>query len=207
MLYTLIRYTIIPLTRALFRVKIIGRHNIPATGGILAANHSDDSDPVFLSMITRRKLYFMAKHNLKHDRISVVLSRVKKYILYIERRKGKSQPVIDQASELVKHGNLFCMFPEGTTEGGKAILKGHTGVARISLRSNAPVIPIAIINNHGCFPPGKLLPRKLPKVIINIGRPMSFPAYSNMQNNRRITRKVTDVIMKEIKRLYKEYEQ
>src|SRR3989344_1193647 len=185
MLYTLIRYTIIPLTRALFRVKIIGRHNIPATGGILAANHSDDSDPVFLSMITRRKLYFMAKHNLKHDRISVVLSRVKKYILYIERRKGKSQPVIDQASELVKHGNLFCMFPEGTTEGGKAILKGHTGVARISLRSNAPVIP---------------------KVIINIGRPMSFPAYSGMQHNRKITRKVTNIIMKEIKSLYKEYE-
>src|SRR3989344_3211660 len=115
MLYYLLRYTITPLARFLFSVRIMGRENLPKLA-VLAANHSDNSDPVFLSMVTRRRIFFLAKHD--------VAEAVNKFIewlvkstgnVLIERGKGESQKAIDQAAELIKKGYYFGIFPEGST--------------------------------------------------------------------------------------------
>lgn len=47
------------------RIKVYGRRNIPKNGGfILASNHVSLLDPVLLGVICKRRLNFMAKHDL-----------------------------------------------------------------------------------------------------------------------------------------------
>lgn len=51
-----------PLIRLLFAAKIVGRHNMPATGGvILASNHLSFFDSVILTLLSRRPVSFLAK--------------------------------------------------------------------------------------------------------------------------------------------------
>lgn len=206
MLYTFLRYTITPLARILLRVKILGKDNLPKNQPyILASNHNDNSDPVFLSMLTRKKICFMAKHNLllPPNKIRIIIKNIKKYLVFVEMGTGKSQQAIDEACKLLKKGNMFSIFPEGTTRGKERILPAHRGVARIALKAKVPVVPIAIIGSTHMYERGnELLPRKLPKVVINIGSPLYFEKYYGKHNDRRITKKIANQVMAEIRRLY-----
>ena len=208
MMYTLLRYTITPLTRLLFGVKILGKHNLPKNQVyILASNHNDNSDPVVLSMLTHRKICFLGHHYLvlPPSKIRLILKNVKKELILIEKNKGKSQPAIDLAVERLKQGYLFGIFPEGTTKGKEKLLPAHRGVARVALKAQCPIIPIAIIGNTHVYEGRRVLPKKFPKVIVNIGQPLSFPQYYGKENDRRITKLIADKVMKEIKKLYYEY--
>ena|SRR3989344_1843251 len=205
MLYFLLRFTFVPLIKKTFRTKIEGKHNLPKSPAILAANHTDAADPAFVSMITRRRIYFLAKHDLldPHVKTRNLLRFIK--TVRVEKGKGKSQEAIDKAAHLLKNKRCyFAIFPEGTIEGGEKILKGHTGVARISLQAEVPIVPIAIKGIYGAWKNQSYLPDKLKKVTIRIGNPLYFKEYYGQQNNRKITRKVTDRVMEEIKKLYKE---
>lgn len=206
MLYTLIRYTITPIAKALFRVKILGRHNLPKQKVyILASNHNDNIDPVILSMLTHRKICFLGHHYLvlPPSKIRLILKHIKKELVLIEKGKGKSQPAIDLAVERLKQGYLFGIFPEGTTRGKEKLLSAHRGVARIALKARCPVIPVAIIGTTNIYARGnELLPTKLPKVIVNIGSPLSLKRYYGKENDRKITKQLANQVMAQIKKLY-----
>lgn len=48
-----------------FRVRVIGRENIPKTGGfILASNHISGTDAVFVYIFMKRPIHYMGKHEL-----------------------------------------------------------------------------------------------------------------------------------------------
>ena len=205
MLYWILRITVTPIAKLLFRTKIINKYNIIQPPAILAANHEDNSDAVCLSMLTWKKIIFVANQDTLEPptRSRFITKYVKKVI--VPKEKGKSQEVIDQAERFLKNNNYIAIFPEGTLKGKNKILEGKTGVARMALQSKVPVIPIAIINTYGMWPKTDLLPKKLHKVTINIGRPMYFKEYYGRQNDRKVTRLITDKIMNEIKKLHKEY--
>ena len=207
MIYTLLKYTITPLAKVLFRVKIIGKENLPNSGYIMASNHNDNSDPVFLSILTKKQIYFLAWHQLLFppNKIRFILKHIKTLIL-IEKGKGKSQPAIDQAVKIIKQGNIFAIFPEGTTQGKDKLLRAHRGVARISLKAKVPVIPIAIIGTAHMYSKGsEILPKRIPRVTVNIGSPLYFKKYYGKHNDRKITKQVADKVMKEIRLLYYQY--
>ena len=208
MLYYILRYTITPLARLLFRVKIYGKENLPQKGVyILASNHNDNSDPVFLSMLTHKRTCFLAKHELllPPNKIRVIIRNVRKYLVFIEVGKGKSKTAVAQAVKLLKNGFLFSIFPEGTTKGKENILQAHRGVARIALKARVPVVPVAIIGNEYTYQGKDVLPRRIPKVILNIGKPIWFEKYYQDYNDRKITKKLADEVMEEIKKLYYQY--
>src|SRR3989338_8152382 len=205
MMYTLLRYTITPLTRLLFGVKILGKHNLPKNQVyILASNHNDNSDPVVVSMLTHRKICFLGHHYLvlPPSKIRLILKHIKKELILIEKGKGKSQQAIDLAVERLNQGYLFGIFPEGSTKGKEKLLPPHRGVARIALKAKVPVIPIAIIGNAHVYEGQRVLPKRIPKVTVNIGSPLYFDKFYGKENDRKITKQVADKVMKEIEILY-----
>lgn len=187
----------------IFKPSIKGREHIPKKRAfIFACNHEDNSDIFFLCYLTYRRLYFLAHSGLfrKPSRSRFFM----KLFDQIQVVRGQSTDVVNKSVEFLKEGKIVAIFPEGTIDGGREIIKGHTGVARIAILSGIQVVPVAIVNSYGILPKGRRMFAKFQKAKINIGKPMSFCEYKGKHENRKVTRNVTDLIMNEIKRLYKE---
>ena len=208
MIYQILKIILIFLKNKWYNVKVIGGENIPEKGGyILAVNHNDRSDPAFLVSSIKRRIHFLAEKDAieRAKKYSIFLTPFLEYTghLKIEKNKGKSTKVLIKAKKLLEKGGLFCIFPEGTTNGMGKILKGKTGVARLSLMARKPIIPIAIKGTYGIIPEGyRGRIKKYRKIKIIIGKPMYFEKFYGKENNKKILRAITDTIMKEVKILY-----
>ncbi len=63
MLYWLLKWVLLgPLLRVVFRPRVDGLANVPGSGPvILASNHLSFSDSIFMPLVIRRKVTFVAK--------------------------------------------------------------------------------------------------------------------------------------------------
>ena len=54
---------------------------------------------------------------------------------------------------------MFGIYPEGTRTRDGYLHRGHTGVARLALRTGAPIVPVGLVGTDECQPTDKKLPR------------------------------------------------
>ena len=198
--------------RLLFKIKVTGKKNLPKTGGaLIAIDHSDFSDPLFICRLNIRRIYYFVnyhdyypeKGSRYYHKFSPFFGFVLKWTdqIPLPQEKNASQKAVDRAVNIIKKGKLFVIFPEGTTKGGEKIIKAHRGVARIALKANVPIIPIGLINTYGIMPRGKNFFQKYPEVKINIGKPLYYKKYYGKHNDRKITKLIANDVMKHIKKL------
>src|SRR3989344_8305303 len=91
------------ITKLFFHSLVIGRENIPNKGGaVIAADHSDISDPLFLSMAIRRRLYYYVTHfyytgegGPAYYRFAFILRWTNQ--IPVAQKQGKSGIFIDKA--------------------------------------------------------------------------------------------------------------
>jgi 1-acyl-sn-glycerol-3-phosphate acyltransferase len=63
----------------------------------------------------------------------------------IDRTGGDAaERALATAQRLLENGELFGIYPEGTRSRDGRLYRGHTGPARLALRTGAPIIPIGI---------------------------------------------------------------
>jgi 1-acyl-sn-glycerol-3-phosphate acyltransferase len=63
----------------------------------------------------------------------------------IDREGGDAgERALDTAAG-ARDGELFGIYPEGTRSRDGRLYRGHTGPARLALRTGVPIIPIGII--------------------------------------------------------------
>jgi len=206
-IYSLLKYVLLgPWLRAIFRPIVEGREHIPAEGpAILASNHLSFSDSIFMPLMVKRRVTFVAKQEyftgkgLKGWLIKMFF--VGTGTIPVDRSGGRAaQAAIDTGLRVLREGNLFGIYPEGTRSPDGRLYRGKTGVARLALESGAPVIPVVMLNADEIQPPGKILP-KIKRVRIRFGAPMDFSRYRGMAGDRFIERAVTDEIMYELMEL------
>jgi len=113
----------------------------------------------------------------------------------LDRSGGAAaQAALDTQLGILAGGGLAGIYPEGTRSPDGRLYKGKTGVARMSLEANVPVIPVAMIGTDRVNPIGSRMWRPR-KVRIRIGEPMDFSRYDGMAGDRFIERSMTDEIM------------
>jgi len=117
----------------------------------------------------------------------------------VQRGTGDNS-AINSALAVLEDGRLFGIYPEGTRTRDGKLHKGHTGVARISLISGAPVIPVGMIGTYDILPRKAVMP-KFKKAGIKIGKPLDFSMHAGMENDRELVQKLTDRVMDEIGKL------
>jgi 1-acyl-sn-glycerol-3-phosphate acyltransferase len=203
-LYWLLKYVILgPWLRLIFRPHVEGREHVPARGpAIIASNHLSFSDSIFMPLMVKRKVTFVAKAEYFTGKgIKGWLTKmffVGTGMIPVDRSGGRAaQAAIETGLRILREGSLFGIYPEGTRSPDGRLYRGKTGVARIALESGAPVIPVVMLNADQIQPPGKLLP-KIARVKIRFGAPMEFSRYAGMAGDRFIERAVTDEIMYEL---------
>jgi 1-acyl-sn-glycerol-3-phosphate acyltransferase len=202
MVYTILKFTIIPLFKLWIR-KVNGLENIPKKGAfILAANHASYMDHLILMSTLlpylNRKIHHLAK---KEHFDNIIKKTWHKYggAIPIDRDSGGKE-ALRWAVKVLKEGRIIAIHPEGTRSLNGKLQKGRTGIARLILLSKVPVIPIGLIGTFEILPKGKYIP-KMKRAVMNIGKPMKFEKYLGKKISKRLLRIITDDIMKEIGKL------
>ncbi len=201
MFYWVLKTVILgPILRLLFRPWVEGAENIPMHGpAIFASNHLSFSDSIFLPLVVPRRMTFLAKADyftgagLKGRLTAAFFRGVGQ--LPVDRSGGHASEVaLSSGLKVLRRGELLGLYPEGTRSPDGRLYKGKTGVARMALEADAPVIPVAMIDTDKAQPTGKKLPHIM-RIGIRIGEPLDFSRYEGMQDDRFVLRSATDEIM------------
>ena len=195
-----------PLLRVLFRPWVRGMENIPATGPvILASNHLSFSDSIFLPLMSRRPVVFLAKSEYFTGKgLKGALTRwffKSTGQLPIDRSGGKaSEASLNTGLGVLAQGLVLGIYPEGTRSPDGRLYRGRTGIARMALEAKVPIIPVAMIDTEKVQPIGQKMP-KIRRIGIVVGQPLDFSRFDGMEGDRIVLRAVTDEIMYELKQL------
>ncbi|ELK45353.1 1-acylglycerol-3-phosphate O-acyltransferase [Halobacillus sp. BAB-2008] len=173
----------------MFRIKVIGKENIPADGPvIISANHISNYDPPVVGITSSRNIYFMAKEELFEKRfIGGILKRVHAFPI---KRGMRDRNALRKGLDILKEGNALGLFPEGTRQKNGEIGQGLAGAGFFALRSEAAIVPCAIIGPYRKFKPLKVV----------YGKPIDMTEYREKKASAQV---VTDRIMEEIRQLHK----
>ena len=202
MLYHVLKYTLAPLLRLIFRPWQRGKENVPTSGpAILASNHLSFSDHFFMPMhLVPRKVTFLAKAEYFTGRgLKGFLSRT--FFtgvgqIPIDRSGGKaSEGALRTGLRVLRAGHLLGIYPEGTRSPDGKLYRGKIGVAKMALEARVPVIPVAMVGTFEVQPTGQLLPNFSVRPGVRFGAPLDFSRYYGMENDRLVLRAVTDEIM------------
>jgi 1-acyl-sn-glycerol-3-phosphate acyltransferase len=207
MFYTLFKYLLFtPVMRVILRGQVSGADNIPAHGGvILASNHIAAADAYVLPALIHRQLLYPAKAELfRGDRGlgSKVVAWFLKLINQVPLNRADPRDRLAALAPILarlKEGGVVAIYPEGTRSPDGRLFKGKTGVARLALAANVPVIPVAVSNTYKVKGPLGIPWLKNPTV--RIGEPLDFSRYSGEVNNHEVLRYVTDEVMAAIQQL------
>lgn len=191
-----------PASRHLWKTTVTGLDRIPDSGPvIIAPNHISFLDSALLMGLLPRQIFFVGKAEYMDDWKTKYLFPATGMIP-IDRSGGSaSQRALDAAAGVLDSGGLFGIYPEGTRSRDGRLYKGRTGVARLALRTGAPVVPVGIIGTDKIQPPDARAPKLFQKCEFHFGRPISPARYQKRIDDGRVFREFTDEVMFEIREL------
>jgi 1-acyl-sn-glycerol-3-phosphate acyltransferase len=190
-----------------FRPRAEGARNVPKQGAaIIASNHLSFSDHFFGPLPLRRQVIFLAKSEYFTGKgLKGFISKVFFTALGqvpIDRSGGAaSERAMKTGLRVLAEGHLLGIYPEGTRSPDGRLYKGKTGVARLALEAQVPVIPCAMINTFEFMPPGRVWPSIRVRPGVRYGEPLDFSRFYGQATDRRALREVTDEIMRVIEKL------
>ncbi len=190
----IISFLIRTYCRIVYRVKIIGKENIPQEGNLLfCGNHRTYLDPPLIIVTAGRYMRFMAKEELKKNPLFAFLGVV--YDGIFVKRDEKDIGPLKTALKTLKEGKCVGLFPEGTRNGlEKNDGKVKNGAAYLALKTNSKVVPIGIVGPAKPFT----------KNAIIYGKPLDFSEYATTKKlDKDVEDKVSEMIMEEIIKLSK----
>lgn len=199
MLKQVSRLTLGPLARALFRATIVGKKNVPSTGPvILASNHLSFIDSVVITLFSPRPVSFLAKDTYFTGKgFKGLVSRTfftSIGAIPVTRGAGQAaQEALDAGLGLLRDGEAFAIYPEGTRSRDGRLYRGKTGVAWLALTAGVPVVPVALAGTNKVQPVGSKGIRPA-KVTIQFGEPLDLSRHGKADSGR-ARRHATDEVM------------
>jgi 1-acyl-sn-glycerol-3-phosphate acyltransferase len=177
------------------RVEVTGKENVPRRGPlIIACNHINNADPPVLGATMPRRLVFMAKHEMFQWPILGLAARLGG--AFPVHRSEADLGALRKASAILRQGEALAMFPEGTRSRDARLHKAHPGTALLALRSEAPVLPVAVTGTENVVIlrlPLDLLRLRRPRVRVVVGRPFFLPPVERITADE--ATRCTDIIM------------
>lgn len=170
-----------------YRMIYKGAENVPADGAyILASNHREAIDPIFISEGLKREVQYMAKEELFHNKfISWFLRKLGAFP--VDRGKA-DRGAIKHFEDVLGSGYLMGIFIEGTRSKTDDFLPPKNGVSLIAYDTQTPVIPVCITHV------GK-------RRVIHYGEPLSMEDMGFEKGGAREFRNASRIIMDRIKAL------
>ena len=202
MLYWVIKIVVTPVLRVCCRIKVEGKEHIPRSGPvIIASNHRSFLDSIFIPLVIRRRVTFVAKAEYFDDKRVAWFFRGVGQIPIRREGGSASERALQSATEVLEHGGVFGIYPEGTRTRDGKLHRGHTGVARLALRTGAPIVPVGLVGTDEVQPVDRKMPRLGRTVHIRFGEPIDLSHHEGRHDDRLALRAVADEVMFEIAQL------
>jgi 1-acyl-sn-glycerol-3-phosphate acyltransferase len=201
-LYPVARAVMSPIFKALWRINTRGLDRLPKTGGaIFCPNHTSVIDSFFLPMVLPRRITFVGKaeymDSWKTKHIFPAIGMIP-----IDRGGGNAgERALKTAARVIESGEFFGIYPEGTRARDGRLHRGHTGPARLALRTGAPIVPVGIVGTREIQPPDAKVPRPFKRAEVRFGTPIDVQRYADRADDRMVLRQIIDEVMFEIREL------
>lgn len=156
-------------------VSVTGLENAPRSGPVLVvANHLSNADPPlvagWLTPVLNRRMHILAKAALFVPIVGWLL----RWIGATPVRAGGSDiEAFRVARDVLDHGEVLCIFPEGTRSPSGTIGQPKPGVAMLATRSGVPILPVGISNSDHFLGRGQRLPRLRTPITMRVGEPFT----------------------------------
>jgi 1-acyl-sn-glycerol-3-phosphate acyltransferase len=153
------------ILRILFRLEINGKENFPKSGPlIVVGNHTAVMEAVLMAICSPWQIEMLGAADIPHERISQVFSDLFGFIPV--NRGHMDRPALQTALSVLGQKGVIGIFPEGGIwEPG--LMRAQTGVAWLSYRGKAPVLPIGFSGTTSALE--KALKFKRPNLMMNVG--------------------------------------
>ncbi len=200
---------VVPAIGWFAKIEISGDEHLPEEGAfILAPNHYSEFDPLIIAVATwrlGRAPRFMAKESLFRVPVLGALLRATGMIPVARASTAAAaKQTIQQAEDLAADGRGVIVYPEGslTRDPDMWPMRGKTGVVRLALAGDLPVIPAATWGVQQILPRyGKLRffpPRR--RVQVRLGAPVDLDRFRGNGSQANLTA-ATDAVMADISAL------
>ncbi len=172
------RFILIGLAHTIYRVRVIGRSNVPEEGGaLLVPNHVSFADGLFLIASVNRPIRFVV-YSAFFDR--PIIGRFLRAMRAIPISSSGGPRMILQAfreaGRALDAGEIVCVFPEGQLTRTGMMAPFQRGLQRIVKGRTTPIIPIHLDRLMGSvLAPAsyRRWPERIPyPVTVSIGQPM-----------------------------------
>lgn len=200
--YRFIKATFHHPVRFVSRLNVRGAENLPDKGGvILAVNHLSWADPICVGAAIHRPAFYLAKEGVFNHPVTRWLVTATGQIK-VDRHTGGNEGAVSTAVDILSHGLVVGVFPEGTRSRPGQVKRGKTGIARIAAASGAPVVPVGC--DTGAFwPRGRSMPKLGAPVYIDIGAPFTLDVKPEDMSDKKRMREATDEVMDRVRELYR----
>jgi 1-acyl-sn-glycerol-3-phosphate acyltransferase len=197
-MYPIARAVLTLPTILIYRVRAIGRENVPRQGAlVLAPNHFSQLDHFFAGVYMRRKVRFMAKSQLFGPPVLTFI--FKHGGVFPVRRGHRDEEAFRTAFELLDQGEMLLVYAEGGRQRSGELGEPKPGIGRIALETGAPIVPVAIFGSARVRRWKRL---SFPRVTVQFGKPISFPVEKGASRERQI--EAATAVFDEVKRMYGE---
>ncbi len=176
-----------------YRIKTVGRENIPKEGSLVfCGNHRSYLDPIVIVLKSKRRIRFLAKEELKKNPLFKPLFHLFD-VIYVKRDSKDIGP-IKEALKTLKQGDCIGIFPEGTRNGlEKNNGEMKDGAAYLALKTGSKIVPIGLV--------GEVKP--FHKNTLYYGKPIDVSSYQtkDKEKEKENLEVITEILKEEIIKL------
>jgi 1-acyl-sn-glycerol-3-phosphate acyltransferase len=141
-----LRFIFRQLFRVVYRIRIVGKENIPAEGAYLIAhNHVSIVDPALIISFWINSIQAIGAVELWQRPGQNLL--VKLYGTLPVKRGEMDRQFIESAVGVLRSGLPLLIAPEGTRSHTPGMNRASPGIAYLVDRAQTPVVPVGVIGN------------------------------------------------------------
>ncbi len=149
-IYMIIRALVWVLYKLVFWIRLEGKENLPKGDGMLfCSNHLSNLDPPTVAVMVPRKLRFLAKEELFHNKPFAWL--IRHLGATPITRGGADVSAVKTCIRILRGGENLLMFPQGTRRKQLREKDVKPGAIVIAQRSGVPIVPVAICGKYRPF--------------------------------------------------------
>ena len=152
------------------RVRVIGTALIPSGACLFAANHTSTLDAPAVVGVIPRRIAILLKESLFRFPIVGQAFRLAGFIP-VERGHDSAIASLEKATEALRSGQSFLIYPEGTRSDDGRLQKFKKGAVVMAIKAGAPIVPVACSGAHRLMKkrslvlrPGEILVEFLPPI-------------------------------------------
>jgi len=174
------------------RVHVKGIERIPSGTCIFAANHTSSADAPAVVWSIPRRIAILLKRSLFAYPIAGQAFRLAHFIPVDRFDRDSAIVSIDKATEAIRAGQSFLIYPEGTRSNDGRLQEIKKGTAVMAIKAGVPIVPIACSGAHRVMEKRKLIIRP-GEIVVEFLAPIDATQYT-FEERDALTRRLHDVI-------------